>query len=346
MKYCDKSKEELAEDIARLRQRIMELEAPACSAQPPGRLDKHIDSFRLWNETFNAVDDLMYVVDREFNIVRANKATSDILDSDTLLGKKCFQLFHHSTNPASHCPACKVFHSGKPFQLERQEKSCGDRWYSISAYPIKDDFGFVWQCLVIYRDITDCKQMMFKLNELEIKDHLTELINRRHFLEVVAREFRLAARRGGKLVLLLLAVDKFKEINNSCGRKFGDHILEEISELLVDKVRNTDICARVGADEFAVLLPDADCVEGERIARNIHNKISRFVFDNGSIGRQISMSIGLAANHRYGLKDHEEFFSLADKALHQAKKDGGNRVVVPDDNDDYLDEEIGLISNY
>jgi len=328
MKYCNKSREELAEDVARLRKRIEELEQAVSSGKPGNSLDSHLDHNRLWQETFDVVDDLMYIVDREFKIVRANKATCDNFDPGEVIGKKCFQFFHQLNNPANQCPACKVFHSGKSYHIERQEPFLQNRWFSISAYPIKDDYGFVWQCLVVHRDITDCKNMLSKLNELEIKDDLTGLINRRHFIEVLAREFRLAARRGSGLVFMLFTIDKFKEINYSCGRKFGDFLLKEISDILVSNVRNTDICGRIGADEFGVLLPDADSVEGQIIARNLHSQISQFVFDDGKIGRQISISVGVAANNAVNLKNHEDFFSLVDKALHVAKGEGGNKVVL------------------
>ncbi|MBI5557937.1 MAG: sensor domain-containing diguanylate cyclase [Deltaproteobacteria bacterium] len=328
MKYCNKSREELAEDVARLRKRVEELETAPYPVKTGNALDRHLDPYRLWQETFNVVDDLIYIIDREFRIVRANKATLEILSCEDLPGRKCFQLFHAQDNPVTYCPACKVFHSGKPYHLERQEPLLKNRWFSISAYPIKDDHGFVWQCLLIYRDITDCKKMMNKLSELEIKDDLTGLINRRHFIEVLAREFRLAARRGSGLVFMIFTVDKFKEINHSCGRKFGDFLLKEMSDILVENVRNTDICARIGADEFGVLLPDADFLEGEIIARNIHSLMSQFVFDNGESSRQVSISVGLSANSSDHPKNHEEFFSLADKALHVAKGEGGNRVAV------------------
>ena len=328
MKSVNKSREELADDVARLRKRIEELEQAARSGETEKSLDRHLDHNRLWQETFDVVNDLMYIVDREFKIVRANKPTCDNFDSEELFGKKCYQFFHQLNNPANHCPACKVFHSGKSHHVERQEPSLQNRWFSISAYPIKDDHGFVWQCLVIYRDITDFKKLMNKLNEVEIKDNLTGLINRRHFIEMLAREFRLAARRVSGLVFMIFTIDNFKEINSSCSRKFGDFLLKEISDILVNNVRNTDICGRIGADEFGVLLPDADAVKGQIIARNIHSQISQFVFDDGEIGRQISISAGVAANNAVNLKNHEDLFSLADKAMHLAKSEGGNKVVL------------------
>ncbi|RJX35812.1 MAG: diguanylate cyclase [Desulfurivibrio sp.] len=328
MDSCDKSREELAGDVAELRRRIAQLEQAAGAGKRENGLDRHLDHFRLWQETFDVVDDMIYIVDREFTIVRANKAACDSAASPELLGKKCFQYFHNLTNPANHCPACKVFHSGKPFHVERQDPARQNRWFAISAYPIQDSHGFVWQCLVICRDITDCKNMLSKLNELAIKDDLTGLINRRHFIEVLAREFRLAARRGSGLVFIIFTIDKFKEINSSCGRKFGDFLLKEISDILVNHVRNTDICGRIGADEFGVLLPDADAVEGKIIAGNIHSQLCQFVFDDGEIGRQISISVGVAANNALNLQNHEDFFSLADRAMHEAKTQGGNRVVL------------------
>jgi len=320
MEYCNKTREELAADLLKLRKRVEELESSTSAVKENKGLGRHLDPFRLWQCSFDVVDDLMYIIDREFKIVRANEATRKHLSSDDLLGGKCFHFFHQSDNPASNCPACKVFHSGQPCHIEKQEKPFGDKWFSVSAYPIKDDFGFVWQCLLIYRDITDCKKMMRKMNELEVRDPLTELINRLHFIEVLSREFMLAARRGSGLVLLIFNINNFKDINYRCGREFGDMVLREISGLLLERVRNTDICARIGVDEFAVLLPDADSVEGEMIADNIHSIISDFVFEDGIQGRQISISMALAANSEEDVITHDEFFSLVNKKLHDVKQ--------------------------
>lgn len=333
MNFCDKSREELAADVVRLRKRIEELEQAIRSDPPENSFDRHLDHNRIWQTTFDVVDDLMYIVDREFKIVRANKATCERFAPTELIGKKCFQCFHNLNNPSIDCPACRVFHSGKPLHIERQEQSLDNRWFSIAAYPIKDDHGFVWQCLLIYRDITDSKKMMTRLSELEVKDNLTGLIGRRHFIEVLAREYRLAARRGSGLVFMVFTIDRFKEINSTCGRKFGDFLLKEISDLLVSHIRNTDICGRIGADEFGVLLPDAEALEGHMIARNIHSQMCRFVFNDGDIGRQISVSVGVASNNTVNLKDYEDFFSLADKAMHVAKSEGGNKVVLLLDSD-------------
>lgn len=329
MEYCNKTRKELAEDLAKLRNRIQELER----TQPPELeakgLDRHLDSFRIWQSTFDVVREIMYVIDRDFKIIRANRSAVKSLDNRELLGRKCFKLFHDRDNPTAQCPACKVFHSGRPVQIERQERDLGNRWFEVSAYPIKDDFGFVWQCLLIYRDITECKEMQAKLKELAIKDDLTGLINRRHFMEVLNREFNLAARRGSGLVLLIVNVDRFREINKFCGRRFGDFVLKEISELLMDRVRKTDICGRIGADEFGILLPDAEFREGEMIAQAIHSLVGQFVFDDGEQGRQVSISIGLAANNEdHSPQSHEELFSLADLALHEAKREGGDQVAV------------------
>lgn len=328
MKYCDKTREELAADLSKLRKRVEELETSAGKEQPQPGLSRHLDPTRLWQSTFDVVDDLMYIIDREFNVVRANKATKKHLGSDDLLGEKCFHFFHSSDNPASNCPACKVFHSGQPYHIEKHEKRLGNKWFSISAYPVKDDFGFVWQCLLIYRDITDCKKMMEKMNELEVRDPLTGLINRLHFIEVLSREFMLAARRGSGLVLVLLNINKFKDINYCCGREFGDLVLREIAGLLLDRVRNTDICARIGVDEFAILLPDADYEEGEMIAGTIHSIVKRFVFEDGVQGRQVGIRMALASNSE-NVTSHDEFFAHVTRKLYEAKNASNNKLTGP-----------------
>jgi diguanylate cyclase (GGDEF)-like protein/PAS domain S-box-containing protein len=289
---------------------------------------KHIDADRLWRTTFDAIDDIMVVIDRDFTIVRANSAALECFNGRKVIGEKSFQLFDNSSQPVADCPVCKVFHSGTKNLCSRQEREINNRWFSVSSCPIKDDHGFVWQILQIYRDISENKNLHTKLDELAITDGLTGLYNRRHFNELFEREFYLAARRLTGLVILVINIDNFKDVNASCGHNFADFVLQEMAILLQNRVRKTDICARISGEEFAILLPDADLIEGKMIAQNIHKVAEQFIYDDGNFSRQVTISLGVASFNEHCPRTMADLLSYAECALYEAKRAGRNRVCV------------------
>jgi diguanylate cyclase (GGDEF)-like protein/PAS domain S-box-containing protein len=289
---------------------------------------RDIDNGRLWDTFFEAVDDIIIVVDRDFNITRANRVAVESFGDKDIIGEKSFRLFDNSSQPVADCPLCKVFHSGKPYQCKRQEKQLSNRWFSITSCPLKDDHGFVWHILQVYRDITENKNLNIKVEELEITDSLTGLYNRRHFNKIFEREFNLAARRLTGLVALVINIDNFKEVNASCGHSFADTVLQELAQLLQNRVRKTDICARISGEEFAILLPDADLVEGQMIAQNIHKVAEQYIYDDDIHSRQVTISIGVASFNEHKPQNQADLLSFAESALYEAKRAGRNQVCV------------------
>ena len=290
-------------------------------------LDSHLDANHVWQETFDFLDDIIFIIDRQFNIVRANKAARDLHDS--LLGQKCFEIFHHSTQPQSSCPGCRVFHSGESVSEEMQEPNGGEKWFEVTAHPIKDSFGFVWQALHVYKDISKIKELELKLRELEILDPLTSVYNRRHFNEVLLREFELATRRMSDLVILFIELDELKVVNEECDQQYGDYILKEFSAELAAEMRHTDICARIAGEQFAVLLPDATLTEGEMIAGTIKNMAEHRIYDN-RFSRQMTVSIGVASLASHLPETMDDFICFAENAMRFSKKTGRNKITVYD----------------
>ncbi len=305
---------------------IREVNKARNSGQKKG-IDRFIDNARLWRQTFDASPDIMFIVDREFNIILANLAARKALGAD-IIGRKCFKTVYGLDDPFSHCPACRVFQTNAPVTTEQQIFQLENRWFEASAHPIKDDHGFVWQSLHVYRDITEKKEITLRLKELEIKDQLTGVYNRRSFNEISQREFDLAFRRLSDLSLLVLDLDFFKPLVKLCGHSYGDLVLKEFADLLLSRIRKTDICARLRGDQFAILLPDADLEEGTMIAKNIHAIAEQNVYENENNCRQITVSIGLAALNAHAPDSPEDMLAFAQMAMHEAKEGGGNRVGI------------------
>lgn len=161
------------------------------------------------------------------------------------------------------------------------------------------------------------------LERLSRMDALTGLPNRRHWEEAVAAECARSARSGGRAALLILDVDRFKQVNDRHGHAVGDRVLQRIALILQEVVRDVDTPGRFAGDEFGVLLVDAADTEAERIAERIRAAVAALHFEDApDLG--VSVSIGVAALPRSA--SAADWFRRADLALYDAKRHGRNRV--------------------
>jgi len=165
-----------------------------------------------------------------------------------------------------------------------------------------------------------------KLEQLAQSDHLTQLANRRHFEDIMAG---LASRRqgdGSSVCLLLLDVDKFKTVNDQYGHSAGDAVLVQISEILRNSLRNTDLAARYAGDEFVVLLR-SDFQTGRRRAAQLREHIDKHVFHHEDQSLHVTVSIGLlCCQIDNEFNDVKDILHRVDEAMYQAKRQGRNRV--------------------
>lgn len=160
------------------------------------------------------------------------------------------------------------------------------------------------------------------LNELARTDPLTGLRNRRAFDDSLELELAVVERTQSPLSLLMLDVDHFKQINDNFGHEAGDKVLRSIAQVLSGCVRIIDIVARVGGEEFAVILPHTDAQGAHEVAQRMRVAVAQA----GWLSQPTTISIGAAS-----LRDAESacsLFARADAALYAAKKSGRNRVVT------------------
>jgi len=169
-----------------------------------------------------------------------------------------------------------------------------------------------------------------RLEKMALLDPLTELYNRRGLQQVLKREIQLMTREGGKLMVLLLDIDDLKKINDSLGHPVGDILLKETAKKIRDSVRASDHVARIGGDEFILLLPKTTLKEGLQLAERL-----RFSIANTTIAIseketiQISASFGLTPvpNH---ITSIDELLAVSDPFLRKSKNEGKNRVSYRD----------------
>ncbi len=171
------------------------------------------------------------------------------------------------------------------------------------------------------------KEQNLKLQQRAIRDSLTGLFNHNHLQEQLAREVSLARRHNTPLSVLLLDLDFFKDVNDSCGHPFGDFVLQEFAERVSGGLRRTDIFGRYGGEEFLVILPNTEGREAGVVAEKIRLQVASIIFSNKRCTRYVTVSIGVYAGFGDETASPGAIIDYVDNALYQAKADGRNRVV-------------------
>ena len=173
------------------------------------------------------------------------------------------------------------------------------------------------------------KELEDKNRQLEIlatHDPLTKLYNRMQFMKTIENEINRSRRTGKEACVILLDIDHFKLVNDSYGHPAGDAVLEKVAEIISGLLRETDVPARFGGEEFTILLPETSLAGGVVVAEKIINGIGEYTFTCNEEKFKISASIGVALLDTDGDKPFDTTYQKVDRALYEAKRKGRNRV--------------------
>ncbi len=225
----------------------------------------------------------------------------------------------HTEDRNSFSELIKVLQQGghiEPTELRLQRLDGSLFWAEIRGVPVVYESNPSVQLLI--QDISDRRQAEDQLTLLSYTDELTKLPNRRLYIDRLEQACSMAARRGRQLGLLFLDLDRFKIINDTQGHACGDRVLKVVADRILETLRASDTAARMGGDEFAVLLPETDPSSALRVA----NKLSRALKQPMLISNQefsIGVSIGLAAYPDDG-RESDTLLNHADSAMYYAKQ--------------------------
>jgi diguanylate cyclase (GGDEF)-like protein/PAS domain S-box-containing protein len=212
-------------------------------------------------------------------------------------------------------------------EVERHRKDGSRIFVSLSVSGVRDANGEIISAAVIARDTTAQRRYEERLRHLADHDQLTGLFNRRRFDEELKREFARSGRHGYAGAVLSIDLDNFKAVNDTAGHSAGDAVLVYAANAMHNRLRASDIVARIGGDEFAVLLANVDEADARTAAEDILRTLraSRPVF--GGKRLRVRASVGVATFHSDDATA-DELRVFADLAMYAAKNAGGDRVTV------------------
>jgi len=180
-----------------------------------------------------------------------------------------------------------------------------------------------------------------KLLRLSRTDSLTGLLNRKSFFYFATQQHDIMVKQAQIYSVIYFDCDHFKAINDEFGHQIGDQVLQIVAQLGKDVIRTRDIFARLGGEEFAIILPEEDLSRAKAVAEHLRMKIADYNFTTIGLNKTVTASFGVAASNEK-INDFDQVINFADAAMFQAKDLGRNRVVVYESLASQVEEQYKL----
>jgi len=269
-----------------------------------------------WRQTFDTIPDLVMVLDASQRIIQINKAARERLgipeDCDSDLMGFCFQHVHSLNNPPENCPLRALLADQQPHEVEHYLPQLNG-YFHVTVNPVFDGDGKLTGAVHVARDISSRRAMEEELRHLSTHDTLTGLYNRAYFEAEVSR---LQHGRIAPLSVVVADLDGLKQANDMHGHDHGDALIRTAAAMLRDLFGPNDIIARVGGDEFAVLLKGAGEDRVEAIMQRARQLLADKAYSSEH-GLALRCSMGNATTYLASLL--EGAIREADMAMYQDK---------------------------
>ena len=225
---------------------------------------------------------------------------------------------------------CKIINTGNAIMLRDMGSTNGTYVNDemIDEYVLRDgDFIKVGRCIFKFLSGSNIENAYHEeIYRLTTVDGLTQIFNRRYFVETLEREIGRALRYRRELSLIMFDVDRFKLVNDTHGHLAGDYVLKHLASVIRARSRREDVLARYGGEEFGIVLPEIDHYNAMQFAEKVRRLIEQADFRFEDVLIPVTVSVGVASL-RGEVEDVLEFVKAADDNLFAAKESGRNRVV-------------------
>ena len=296
------------------------------------------ESDAFMRTVINGVVDPIMVIGADYRILTMNHAARRAVDpgTDPDAPLTCHRASHHSDEPCGGddhpCPLQAVLATGQPTTVVHEHflRDGRQRTFELEASPWFDENGEVVGIIESSRDITDrlaaesaLREKQTRLDYMAYHDTLTDLPNRLLLHDRLQHAMAVARRGGGRVALLFLDLDRFKNVNDTLGHDVGDSLLQEVARRLLVTVRQEDTVARLGGDEFVLVLEGVEEPEDVAVvAGKIEKALARPINAQGH-ELYITPSIGISV-FPDDAEDIDTLMKNADTAMYQAKGEGRN----------------------
>jgi diguanylate cyclase (GGDEF)-like protein/PAS domain S-box-containing protein len=283
----------------------------------------------LLNAVLDNADAYIYMkdIDRTFQYVNSKVAKLFGNTPENIIGKKDTEVLPIEVAEHFHLSDLKVFETNeKQIIEESSEDERGElRHYISTKIPYQLEEG-IPALIGFSTDVTELYALKEEFKKQANTDSLTELYNRRYFTEHSEREFYRAKRHLRIVSLISIDIDHFKNINDCYGHPAGDKVLMSVAKCLLPCIRQEDILARIGGEEFSILLPETTLQSAKVVAERIRLNQSNLSIKGQWKGEiTLTVSIGVTCI-KFEDDTFDDFFRRGDKALYQAKALGRNQV--------------------
>jgi len=286
--------------------------------------------------TLDAMADGVIVSDTDGNVVFLNPVAARLLgcNADEVRGQPSHDIFvlrHAETGDEQICPGrlCvdqrRVVESSEDLVLRHRDGSWRD--IRCTASPVIMPDGDISGAVLVFQDVTQSRALKRQLTHSATHDALTGLLNRAAFEEALSRATAESRASGKTSCLIYVDLDRFKPVNDSAGHAAGDALLKQVAQAIRDSCRNHDVVARIGGDEFAVLLENCPADAGMTVAEKIVRATASLAF----VWNEREYSIGASAGITVVASTSASplgFLGEADEACYAAKAMGRGRAVL------------------
>ncbi len=303
-------------------------------------------------DIFNSLPDRALLINpKDYTIVDANKTLlkKEGLSREDVIGRKCYEVTHKRFSPCKgtfgKCPLREALKTHRTATSEHIHYDKNNNPYYVDVITSftkglsgkKELILHICRASPLIKNFNKViseksKRYITQLKNLAIKDPLTGVYNYRYLMERLPAEVYRSKRYNYPFSLALLDIDYFKSINDVYGHRIGDRLLTEFANFIRNSLRQSDVLARHGGGEFAVLMTHTDKLGAQYLANRIITQLSSHIFKIERAEIKLKMGMGIATlSSDENCNTHDKLLSAADKALQRAKDSGSNVVVTYSD---------------